>query len=81
MQDENENESRNRRPSLWLKDYDNGEGLSDEEAEVNTIQTDPEDYETIVKCPTWRQDMDAEIESIGKNGNWKLTELPEELKG
>lgn len=50
---ENINEVRNRRPSTWLKDYDTGEGLSDEEAEINMIQSDLDSYEVAVKSSIW----------------------------
>jgi len=63
----------------WMRDYVSGEGLSEEETELNmTIVTsdDPVSYEKAVKSYKWREAMDTEMESIQKNETWSLTELP-----
>jgi hypothetical protein len=53
-----------------MRDYVSGEGLSEEETELNmTIITsvDPLSYEEVVKSYNWREVMDAEIQSIQRN--------------
>lgn len=53
-----------------MRDYVTGEGLSEEENELNTTLTAPSDplsYEEAVKSPKWKVAMDAEIRSIEKN--------------
>ena len=63
----------------WMRDYVSGEGLSEEETELNmtTISSgDPVSYEEAAKSYKWREAMDAKMESIQKNKTWSLTELP-----
>jgi hypothetical protein len=63
----------------WMRDYVSGEGLSEEETELNmaiVTSGDPVSYEEAVKSYKWREAMDAEMESIQKNETWSLTELP-----
>ena len=62
-----------------MRDYVSGEGLSEEETELNmeiVTSDDPVSYEEAVKSYKWREAMDAEMESIQKNETWSLTELP-----
>ncbi|KAK0603198.1 hypothetical protein LWI29_002398 [Acer saccharum] len=62
-----------------MRDYVSGEGLSEEENELNIALVafaDPLSYEEAVKSSKWRQAIDAEIRSIEKNETWSLTELP-----
>jgi len=62
-----------------MRDYVSGEGLSEEETELNmaiVTSGDPVSYEEAVKSYKWREAMDAEMESIQKNETWSLTELP-----
>jgi hypothetical protein len=62
----------------WMRDYVSGEGLSEEEIELNmaiVTSDDPLSYEEAVKSYKWREAMDAEIESIQRNETWSLTEL------
>jgi len=63
----------------WMRDYVSGEGLSEEETELNmeiVTSDDPVSYEEAVKSYKWREAIDAEMESIQKNETWSLTELP-----
>jgi hypothetical protein len=63
----------------WMRDYVSGEGLSEEETELNmaiVTSDDPVSYEEVVKSYKWREAMDTEMESIQKNETWSLTELP-----
>lgn len=74
------NERRNRRPPVWMRHYDTGEGLSEEDNEAQLAMfaaADPIRFEDAVKSEKWRKAMDAEMESITKNGTWELMELPE----
>ena len=66
----NPSERRIRRPPTWMRDYESGEGLSEEED--TTYQalfagSDPVSYRDAVKSAKWRKAMDAEIEAIKKN--------------
>lgn len=77
--DVNPIEKRETHAPVWMRDYVTGEGLSEEENELNTTLTAPSDplsYEEAVKSPKWKVAMDAEIRSIEKNQTWSLTELP-----
>lgn len=38
---------------------------------------EPQNFEQAAKEKNWRVAMDNEIESIEKNGTWKLTKLPD----
>ncbi|KAI5316393.1 hypothetical protein L3X38_036100 [Prunus dulcis] len=80
--DENSpHDARTRRPPAWMKDYESGQGLSEEE-ESNiaylalSTDSDPIFFEDAVKNEKWRQAMNSEIEAIEKNDTWELTELP-----
>lgn len=78
-EDINEGEGRVRQPPIWMRDYVSGEGLSEEENEINmavVTSTDPMHFEEAVKSSKWRMAMDSEIKTIEKNQTWKLTELP-----
>lgn len=85
----NPREERVREPPIWMRDYASGEGLSEEENEVNAAMfaenevnasvfasEDPLYYEEAVKISKWQLAMDAEIKAIEKNETWELTELP-----
>nr|DAD39485.1 TPA_asm: hypothetical protein HUJ06_013808 [Nelumbo nucifera] len=72
-------EGRVRRPPVWMRDYETGEGLSEEEDETNLAlfaSADPLYFEEAVKSAKWRTAMDSEIKSIEKNDTWVLTDLP-----
>ncbi|TQE03722.1 hypothetical protein C1H46_010696 [Malus baccata] len=74
-------ERRTRRPPTWMRDYETGEGLSDEEnvsmAHLALFTNgDPTTYYDTVKSEKWRQAMQQEIEAIEKNDTWELTDLP-----
>ncbi|GKA99022.1 retrovirus-related pol polyprotein from transposon TNT 1-94, partial [Tanacetum coccineum] len=83
-----EGEGRIRKQSVWLKDYETGEGLSDEEthlamfADQDTYLSfplpnqDPTTFEDAVKSEKWRHAMDQEIQAIERNNTWELTTLP-----
>ncbi|CAL9003639.1 unnamed protein product [Prunus brigantina] len=64
-----------------MRDYDTGEGLSDEEG-MNLAHLalftndDPTSYCEAVKSEKWKQAMDREIEAIEKNNTWELIDLP-----
>ncbi|RVW64797.1 Retrovirus-related Pol polyprotein from transposon TNT 1-94 [Vitis vinifera] len=69
-----------RRPPAWMRDYDIGEGLSEEDNEVHLAMfaaADPIHFEDAVKSEKWKKAMDLELAAINKNGTWELTELPE----
>ena len=69
-----------RRPPAWMRDYDIGEGLSEEDNEAHLAMfaaADPIHFEDAVKSEKWKKAMDLELEVINKNGTWELTELPE----
>ena len=73
------NEGRNRRPPIWMRNYEIGEGISEEDNEACLAMfatTDPIHFEDDVKSKKWRRPMDLEMEAINKNGTWELTELP-----
>ena len=72
------NEGRARRPPTWMRDYESGEGLSEEEVAnlAMFVAADPIFYEAAVKEEHWRKAMDLEIKSIVKNDTWILTDLP-----
>lgn len=60
-------ERRVRQPPVWTRDYVNGEGLSEEENELNmamVASTDPLSFEEAVKSSKWRMTMDAEMKAI-----------------
>nr|KYP44456.1 Retrovirus-related Pol polyprotein from transposon TNT 1-94 [Cajanus cajan] len=62
-----------------MRDYVDGEEFSESKDAINMALidcTDPESFEVAVKSSKWRQAMDAEINSIVKNGIWELTDLP-----
>nr|DAD19628.1 TPA_asm: hypothetical protein HUJ06_021091 [Nelumbo nucifera] len=72
-------ERRVRQAPIWMEDYVSGEGLSEEEIELNmalVASTNPINYEEAMKNSKWRLAMDSEINSIEKNQTWKLTDLP-----
>jgi hypothetical protein len=69
---------RHRTLPVWMRDYVNGEGLSDDEETTNfaTLFTDDSFYyKDVVKYEMWRQAMDSEIEAIEKNNTWQLMKL------
>lgn len=72
---------RTRRAPAWMRDYETGQGLFDEES-VNIAHlalftnNDPTTFEEAVKSEIWKQAMDQEIEAIEKNETWELTRLP-----
>lgn len=62
-----------------MRNYESGEGLSQEETEANLAlfaSADPVYFEEAVKSPKWRIAIDAKIEAIEKNETWMLTDLP-----
>ncbi|CAL9002860.1 unnamed protein product [Prunus brigantina] len=74
-------EIRARRPPVWMKDYETGQSLTDEE---NANQAhlalftdgDPITFAEAVKSEKWKKAMDQEIQAIEKNDTWELTVLP-----
>ncbi|KAK4434161.1 hypothetical protein Salat_0578800 [Sesamum alatum] len=63
-------EGRHRAPPIWMRDYETGEGLSEEDNEaflVISTANDPIQAEEAVKSEKWRRAMDAEMEEIQKN--------------
>ncbi|KAL6321195.1 hypothetical protein AAG906_015539 [Vitis piasezkii] len=72
------NERRVIRPPVWMRDYEMGEGLSEEEDETNLAlfaYGDPFYFEEPVKSTKWRVAMDSEIKSIENNDTWVLIDL------
>ena len=72
------NEGMNRRPPIWMRDYETGEGISEEDNKAHLAMfatTDPIHFEDAVKSEKWRRAIDLEIEAIKNNGMWELTEL------
>ena len=75
----NFNEGRNRRPPVWMEDYETREGLSEEDDVAHFVMiaaADPVHSEDAVKSEKWRKAMDSEIKAIEKNDTWELKELP-----
>jgi hypothetical protein len=78
-------EIRARRAPVWIRDYETGQGLSDEKT-VNLAYLalftdgDPITFAEAVKSEKWRKAMDQEIQAIEKNDTWDLTVLPSEGK-
>ena len=65
------NEGRNRRPPIWIRDYETGKGISkgDNEAYLAMFATtDPIHFKDAVKSKKWRRAMDLEMEAIKKKG-------------
>ncbi|KAJ8622249.1 hypothetical protein MRB53_030778 [Persea americana] len=67
------NGGRNRRPLVWMEDYETGEGFSEEDDGmaqfVMFAAADPVKFEEAVKNEKWRKAMDSEIKAIEKNGD------------
>ncbi|KAL0433701.1 UNVERIFIED_CONTAM: Retrovirus-related Pol polyprotein from transposon RE1 [Sesamum latifolium] len=65
-----------------MRDYETGEGLSEEDNEAFLMisTNDPVQFEEAIKSEKWRRAMDAEMEAIQKNNTWELTELPKGAK-
>lgn len=73
---------RHRKAPIWMSDYVSGEGLSEEEEAVMMMMSEdnPVTFQEAVKSKKWREAMKREIESIEKNGTWKLCTLPKDVK-
>lgn len=72
-------EKRVRRPPMWMRDYMSGEGLSEEDIDINLAlfaSADPAHFEEAIRCEKWRATMDLEIKAIERKNTWKLTNLP-----
>ena len=79
----NPNEGRIRRPPTWMRDYESGKGLFEEEDaayEALFADNDPVSFGDVVKIMKWRKTMDVEIKAIQRNNTWELTDLPTEAK-
>jgi len=73
---------RNRTEPVWMKDYERGEDLSDDNG-LNVMMAtkeNPISFEEAVKSEKWRNAMMKEMESIEKNMTWELTDLPKGVK-
>lgn len=73
------NETRERRPPVWLGDYETNFNVYLDKEQLNLTRTensDPECFEIAVKENKWREAMDVEIASIVKNETWELVDLP-----
>ncbi|KAJ6856654.1 hypothetical protein NC651_038340 [Populus alba x Populus x berolinensis] len=74
-------EIRAQRPPVWIRDYETGQDLLNEET-VNLTHLalftdgDPITFTEAVKSEKWRKAMDQEIQAIEKNETWDLTVLP-----
>lgn len=54
-----------------MRDYETGEGISEEDNEAHLTMfatTDPTHFEDAVKSEKWRRAMDLEMEAIKNNG-------------
>lgn len=72
---------RSRRAPTWMSEYTTREGLSEEEETMMVItEEDPVTYNEAAKEKKWRDAMAKEIDSIEKNGTWRLTTLPNGVK-
>lgn len=82
---------RERRSPWWMKNYETGKGLSEEEnlnvmmeenlnAMMMITENDPVSFEEAMKSKNWREWMSKEIEAIEKNQTWELTVLPKGVK-
>lgn len=81
LRSENYDDSAIPKKSRRLSDIynDTEEVVLDEELYLMGVE-EPANYKEAVKDMNWRRAMDAEIESIEKNGTWSLVELPSEQK-
>jgi len=73
---------RNRREPVWMINYDQGEGLSND-ADLNVMLVTGDDlvsYEEAIKSKKLRDAMKKEIEVIEKNKTWELIDLPKGVK-
>lgn len=78
-----EGRSRVRRAPVWMRDYETGEGLFEEDADVNLAfypSVDRIYFNEAIKSSKWREAMNLEMRSIEKNDTWTLTDLPEGAK-
>ncbi|KAJ9547861.1 LOW QUALITY PROTEIN: hypothetical protein OSB04_020404 [Centaurea solstitialis] len=78
-------ERRATRAPAYLHDYISGEGLSEDETQVQNLvmcmsSDDPVYYEDAVRMKRWRDAMDLEIAAIEKNETWELVYAPKEAK-
>jgi hypothetical protein len=74
----NTDDRRDRRPPVWMEDYETGQGFSEDDVAnlVMFAAADPVHFEDAVKNEKWRKAMDSEIQAIEKNDTWELKELP-----
>jgi len=78
--------TRRRRPPIWMRDYESGDGLSDEEGVEQLTQemqqlamfisNDPTTFEEAARSQVWRDAMKSEMVAIEKNETWELIDLP-----
>jgi hypothetical protein len=54
--------------------------LSDVYERCNLVHAEPTNYTEAARVPTWIDAMKSEIDSIERNGTWRLIELPEDKK-
>ncbi|KAD2805945.1 hypothetical protein E3N88_39322 [Mikania micrantha] len=65
----------------WLKDFETGEGLSDEEdLAMFSSSDDPTSYEEAKEEDKWVVAMKYEMSSIERNNTWELVEAPKAIK-
>jgi hypothetical protein len=50
--------------------------LSDVYERCNPVYAKPTSYTEAARFPAWIDAIKSEIDSIERNGTWKLTELP-----
>jgi len=65
-----------------MTDYEEGEGLSDDDNTNAMLVTedDPVTFEEAVKSKKWRDAMVKKMEAIERNQTWELTNLPKGVK-
>lgn len=77
-----------RKPPVWMRDFESGDGVDEEEETwanfadfaLYICGDDPVDFYEAEKEEKWRQAMLVEIQSIEKNHTWDLVSLPPQAK-
>lgn len=76
---------RSRQQPIWMKDFVNGDEVSEEEDDLMNFafyisSDDPVHFQEAEKEEKWNEAMKMEIESIEKNHTWELVHLPPQAK-
>lgn len=78
-------QTRRRREPVWMRDYESGERLSEEEESDESLvfhisNDDPINFDEAVKEKKWQEAMKFEIQAIERNQTWELVPLPHRAK-